>query len=211
MLEKHFLDDQAQMHTPLPSDAPLVGLLLAAGFSRRFGVQNKLLQPLPNGECMAVVAARSLITALPHSVAVIRANVPELSAALKALGLIVVECGEQEQVMADSLKLGLNTVLTAFPQCAGVVIALADMPFIQPQTIQHVANALAQHPLVQPVMAGKPGHPVGFSRALIPELLRMEGDQGAREVVRAHQAQSIHIACEDPGIFRDIDTPADLK
>lgn len=198
------------MHTPSSPDHHPVGLLLAAGFSRRFGTQNKLLQSLANGERMAVAAARHLITALPQTVAVVRAGEPELVAELEELGLSVAVCSDQQQVMADSLKLGLHAALTAFPQLTGVVIALADMPYIQPQTIRQVANALAQHPLAQPVMAGKPGHPVGFSRALVPALQRMEGDQGARMVLRENQASLWQVACEDAGIFKDIDTPADL-
>ena len=198
------------MRTTSSSHVQPVGLLLAAGFSRRFGPQNKLLQRLANGERMAVVAARHLLSALPQSVAVVRASEAELVAELQALGMSVAVCSNQQQVMADSLKLGLDTALKVFPQLTGVVIALADMPYIQPQTIQQVANALVQHPLAQPVMAGKPGHPVGFSRALVPALQQVEGDQGARAVLRAHQASLWQIPCEDTGIFQDIDTPADL-
>jgi molybdenum cofactor cytidylyltransferase len=51
---------------------------------------------------------------------------------------------------------------------------------------------------------------VGFSRALVPALQQVEGDQGARAVLRAHQASLWQIPCEDIGIFQDIDTPADL-
>jgi molybdenum cofactor cytidylyltransferase len=190
---------------------PLIaGILLAGGFSRRFGPQNKLLQPLADGQLVALRAAQALIAALPGSVAVIRTNQPTLSNQLTSLGFKVVECEEQHQQMSDSLKLGLMAAKTAFPAMAGLVIALADMPFIQAGTIQQVAQQLTQARIVQPMYHDQPGHPVGFRSDLIPDLLAIEGDQGARDVLRAHQTEILRFECQDAGVLRDIDTPADL-
>jgi len=195
--------------TPL-STSSIIGILLAGGFSRRFGPQNKLLQPLPNGQSVALSAAQALISALPNSVAVIRTTESTLADALTALGFKVVACEEQHQQMSDSLKLGIVSAQAAFPALTGMVIALADMPFIETETIQQVAQRLAQAPIVQPEYQGQPGHPVGFHHDLIPALLTMTGDEGARAVLRAHQAEVLRFECHDAGILRDIDTPADL-
>lgn len=210
---------------PRPTQAPIVGILLAGGFSRRFGQQNKLLHALPDGQLIALSAAQALIKALPASVAVIRRTESALATELRELGFVVVQCEDKHQQMSDSLKLGVLAAQSAFPHLAGLVIALADMPFIQAETIKQVAAQLAQASIVQtsvdratmaqakivqPVWHGQPGHPVGFSSALIAELLTVEGDQGARAVIHAHQAEVLRWACEDAGILRDIDTPADL-
>jgi len=195
--------------TPL-STSSIIGILLAGGFSRRFGPQNKLLQPLPNGQSVALSAAQALIGALPNSVAVIRTTESTLADALTALGFKVVTCEEQHQQMSDSLKLGIVSAQAAFPALTGMVIALADMPFIHTETIQQVAQQLAQAPIVQPEYQGQPGHPVGFRRELMPALLTVTGDEGARAVLRAHQAEVLRFECHDAGILRDIDTPADL-
>lgn len=193
-----------------PTQRPVVGLLLAGGFSRRFGAQNKLLQPLADGQLMALRAAQALIQALPYSIAVIRGYESSLAGQLMSLGFKVVACEEQHQEMADSLKLGVVTAQTHFPTLSGLVIALADMPYIQAATITRVAQQLTQARLVQPIFQGQPGHPVGFASDLMPELLQVEGDQGARAVLRAHQAEKLRFECQDAGILKDIDTPADL-
>ncbi|WP_292784004.1 nucleotidyltransferase family protein [Methylophilus sp. UBA6697] len=198
------------MAHPDPRPPLIAGILLAGGFSRRFGTQNKLLQPLADGQLVALRAAQALIAALPHSVAVIRANQPTLGNQLTSLGFKVIECEDQHQQMSDSLKLGLMATKNAFPAMTGLVIALADMPFIQAETIQQVAQQLIQARIVQPMYHGQPGHPVGFRSDLIPDLLAIEGDQGARDVLRAHQADILRFECQDAGILRDIDTPADL-
>lgn len=187
-----------------------VGLLLAGGFSRRFGPYNKLTQRLPDGEMIGIRAAKTLIGALPESIAVVREPELAFTENLVALGYRVVICEPAHERMADSLKLGIVSAQAAFPHLSGLVIALADMPFIQGETIRQVAAGLARADIVQPVMQGQSGHPVGFSSHLIPELMTIEGDQGAREVLRAHQAKILRLECQDPGILKDIDTPADL-
>ena len=49
-----------------------VGILLAAGFSRRFGAEDKLMQLLPDGRPLALAAAQNLLVALPRTIAVVR-------------------------------------------------------------------------------------------------------------------------------------------
>lgn len=192
------------------SQSSIVGLLLAGGFSRRFGPQNKLLQRLYNGQPMALVAAKTLISALPKSVAVLRLPATDLTEPMHALGFEVVQCQAQHQEMADSLKLGIDVALQTFPNLTGLVIALADMPFIKPATIREVAQRLTPDNIVQPHYAGNPGHPVGFGSDWITALRQVEGDQGARSILRANQAQVVRFDSPDAGILKDIDTPADL-
>lgn len=198
------------MALPEHNTADMVGLLLAAGFSRRFGTLNKLHHRLAEGDTVAARAARTLITALPRAVAVVREDDTLLAQTMTALGYRVALCDATQQTMSDSLKLGVLTAQTSFPEIKGLVIALADMPFIQAATIQSIAQALSQTQIVQPEYQGQPGHPVGFSHAFIPALMTITGDQGARQVVRAHQAEVQRLVCQDAGILRDIDTPADL-
>lgn len=200
--------------TILPA-SPVVGILLAAGFSRRFGAVDKLLQPV-DGEPMALLAARHLIEALPLSVAVVRTDSP-LATELAAMGFIVTRCDASAQLMADSLVRGLQAA-QAVPTAQGLsvaphgyVIALADMPFIQPATIAGIATTLlAGAPLVQPVFYGQRGHPVAFAHRFYDELLAIRGDQGARAVLKLHADELTLLSTMDEGILRDIDTPADL-
>lgn len=198
------------MTPPDLTQQPVVGILLAAGFSRRFGQHNKLLHPLSDGQQVALSAANALIQALPNSIAVIRDRASALVHPLKSLGFKLAYCETQHQHMSDSLKLGIVTAESEFPQMSGLVIALADMPYIKATTIARVAQHLAHTPIVQPIFHNQPGHPVGFASDLMHELRLIEGDQGARSVLQAHSAEIFRFECEDAGILKDIDTPADL-
>ena len=93
----------------------------------------------------------------------------------------------------------------------GWLVALADMPRIQVATLGRVAAAIAGGAaLAAPVFAGRRGHPVGFAARWQSALLALEGDEGARAILR-HHAPLLHtLASDDPGVLQDVDTPADL-
>ncbi len=120
----------------------MIGILLAAGFSRRFGSADKLLQLLPDGRPIALASAENLIKAIPMSIAVVRPENKVLITLLQKAGLEVVFCNESDQEMADSLTTAIRFSTHLQGADNGFVIALADMPYIQPTTITSVAAEL---------------------------------------------------------------------
>lgn len=186
----------------------IVGVLLAAGFSRRFG-SNKLLYRLPDGRPMVLAAAQQLRAVFPTVVAVIRPDQATLQEMLVGEGLHVVTCLRDAQHMSASLKTAITYADRFVP--SSYVIALGDMPFIQTETIRQVAKKLHIAKIVVPTYQGKRGHPVGIAAEFYTQLLQIEGDEGARSVVAAHQELVMLMTCVDPGILRDIDRLADIE
>ena len=88
------------------------GILLAAGRGFRFG-SNKLLHPLADGTAMVVAAARHLLNALPHSMAVVRPGEEELARLLVAAGMELVVNHEAEEGMGVSLACGVAAAAQA--------------------------------------------------------------------------------------------------
>lgn len=188
----------------------MIGVLLAAGFSRRFGQTNKLLHVLPEGLSIGLTSAKNLINALPVSVAVVQPDSYELAEQLESAGLKVVTC-KIEQGMAYSVATAIRHAGMFAESGDGFVIALADMPFIRSATIEMVANRLSQgYRIVLPTYLGTRGHPVGFAEKLRGELEQLQGDEGARSIIKRHRDTVHAFECEDPGILADIDTRADL-
>jgi molybdenum cofactor cytidylyltransferase len=93
----------------------------------------------------------------------------------------------------------------------GLLVALADMPWIEAATYRAVAQGLSQADLCVPVFGGRRGHPVGFGAWHYGELGRLGGDTGARLLLEKHAASVREVAVPDPAIHRDIDLPADLS
>ena len=182
------------------------GILLAAGSASRFG-SNKLLHPLLTGLPIAVTAARNLKTVLPNSIAVVRPGAEELTALLEAEGLRVVVCANADEGMGASLACAAE----AAGDAEGYLVALADMPFIRASSMDAVREALAGGaPLAAPYFRSRRGHPVGIAGRFRGELLAARGDEGAKKLLAAHAADLVKIPVGDPGVIRDIDTPADL-
>jgi molybdenum cofactor cytidylyltransferase len=189
----------------------MIGILLAAGFSRRFGSADKLLQILPDGRPIALAAAENLIKAIPLTIAVLRPENTALANLLKNAGLKIVFCDTQETEMADSLSAAVHYSAQFSESSVGFVIALADMPYIKPNTIEAIAHALnSGAAIVAPVYQGKRGHPVGFCAKFRNQLEQLTGDEGARAILKRHADQIELLECNDPGVLVDIDTPQDL-
>lgn len=184
----------------------VVGILLAAGSSRRFG-SNKLLAPLADGTPLAVAAASRLIAAVPESIAVVRPGDAALAALFGEQGLCIVECVDAHWGMGHSLAAGI----AAASKADAWLIALADMPAIKPLTYVGLVERLqAGSQLVAPFHADQRGHPVGFAAKFGAELLSLTGDAGARNLFSRHAASLTHLDVDDPGILFDVDTPADV-
>lgn len=197
------------MHLGLHQIKQIVGILLAAGHSRRFGNDDKLLQPLSDSQIMAISSAKNLQQALPNSFAIVRN--PALIKMLKTANIPLIPCPPDAKEMADSLAVAIKHAHTTLAAEA-YVVALADMPYIKPETIAALAGGLAAGAsIVIPTYQGQRGHPVGFSAKFTEELLQLKGDEGARSIIKKYSDDVTLISCEDAGVLRDIDIPDDLK
>lgn len=157
---------------------------------------------------MGVAAAYHLVAALPNTLAIVRPDDVRLAERFEALGLRVVENSQAEQGMGRSLAMGVG----ASADAKGWVVALADMPWIKPETIGAVAQALSQGArLAAPVYQGRRGHPVGFGRQWGDRLQALQGDHGARHLLQAYPDELVLLSTDDPGILLDIDHQDDLN
>ncbi len=185
----------------------IVGVLLAAGRGERFG-GDKLLAPLRDGNPVGLAAARRLVAVLPESIAVVRPEDRVLKQALQAVPIRLVENPDPEAGMGDSLALAVR----ASADAGGWLIALGDMPWIQPETLQALVTRLRSGAsLVAPFHQGRRGHPVGFSAEWGGRLSRLSGDEGARRLLSAEVDRLERIPCGDPGVLRDVDHQNDLE
>lgn len=184
----------------------IVGILLAAGSAKRFGAP-KLLHPLPDGEAVGVTAASTLLQAIPDVIAVVQPGDQALIDAYSQIGIKVVKNTRADEGMGTSLAAGVNATASA----DGWLIALADMPWIQPATITALLDRLKNGAsIVAPAYQGQRGHPVGFSARWQQPLQALSGDKGARGLIANYPDELEVLNTRDAGVLKDIDHPQDL-
>ena len=187
--------------------AKISGILLAAGASTRFG-SSKLLQPLANGEAVGTAAAKTLREVLPDTVVVVRPEDKELIDVLLSLDFKVLENSHAQNGMASSLVEGIK----ATGKSDGWLIALADMPWVKPETIEALKQQLLKgSSMVAPVYKGTRGNPVGFSTKWKDQLMKLQGDKGARDLLAKYASELFLVDTDDQGVLMDIDYPTDLN
>lgn len=184
----------------------IVGILLAAGESRRFG-SRKLLHPLADGTPIGVRSAANLTGAVDRAIAVVAPGDGLLIDRLAKTNVEICACPQSHEGMGASLACGVR----ASADAEGWVIALADMPFVLPSTIALIVQALRDGaPIVAPAYADRRGHPVGISGEYHTELAALSGDIGAKNILQRDRARIVLLPVDDPGIHRDVDTLQDL-
>ena len=210
------------------------GVLLAAGLSSRFGSQ-KLLTILSDGTTLFDRSVRLYLNALVSPLIVVVSG--ELFSAIQerktgsteySIGkdrnsnwyhlktpwgiarLVVNETPETG--MADSLKLGLSA-LSEIERKDGILISLADMPRITPETVERLLAVYRQggKKAVVPVFEERIGHPVIFDEPFFrEEIQNIRGDEGLRSILKRHWQDVAAVPWEDASVVMDVDTPEDM-
>ena len=183
-----------------------VGILLAAGASRRFG-SNKLLHPMDGDTPMLFVTAKKLLSVLPKCITVINEELMPYAAQLEQLGMNVVVNQQPQRGMGTSIACGVE----ASQEAPGWLITLADMPYVKTATLQQLVDRLsAGADIVAPLYRQQRGHPVGFQQRYKDELMALHDDIGARHIIARHQGRLELVPCTDAGVLKDVDAISDF-
>jgi molybdenum cofactor cytidylyltransferase len=189
--------------------APIGGILLAAGESRRMGFPKPLLKI--DGETFLAHAASAMLSAVESLVVVLGAHAVLIRGAVpRDARIAIVENPDFARGQLSSLKIGLRALA---PRCAAAMVHLADHPMVAQATFRAVAREYARShgKIIVARHAGHRGHPVLFDRTIFSELMRAPEEQGARAVLNADPARVTYVDIDDPGVTLDLDTPDDLR
>lgn len=187
----------------------IAGVVLAAGGASRFGAAKQLAEL--DGRPLLEHAIRSIesVPAIERVVVVLGARADEVRAGVDFGATEVVVCDDWATGQSASLKTGIAAIAGA---ADAVVITLGDMPRVTPQVIARFADLAAEHGAqarARAVYDGVPGHPVVLGSAFFDAVAEIDGDIGARDLLRGIGVERIE--CSHLSDAVDIDTPADLE
>ena len=115
-----------------------------------------------------------------------------------------------EQLVNDDAAAGIGTSVALAARwaagCDTLLIMLADMPLVSPETLDKLAAARGPAAVAYP--GNDPGVPACFPAHLFPALEALTGDSGAGRVLRGlANVTLIETSAEE---LRDVDRPEDL-
>jgi molybdenum cofactor cytidylyltransferase len=183
-----------------PENSVLV--LLAAGRSERFGNVGSKLEEAFLGRPLGYHVAVAL-EAVPFMARVAIVGGGRLDYA--RYGFTHIHNEDPAKGMSQSVRLGVAEAIRL--GAAAVVIALADMPRVTATHIHHLFDATDDEDSVVASSDGKAAKPpVLFGRAQFDALLTLEGDAGARDMVKRGR----HVVT-NPAELIDVDTREELE
>jgi len=183
-------------------------VVLAAGTSTRMGAVKQLLHV--GGKTLLENVLHNLSRAQVRDIIVVLGNAAEEIRQRVPLEDVRVVMNEAYR---DGMGTSLRTGLAAIdPGAEAALVVLADQPFVQPGTIEHlIEQYLQRRPQIAiPMYRGFRGNPVLLDRAVFPELMNLTGDIGCRAIFGAHTENILKVPVEDIGVLLDVDTKADL-
>ena len=193
----------------------LHAVVLAAGQGSRFGGA-KLVEPWNGAPVLHGALAAAFAAPVQTVTVVTGAHSGPIAACARAFAEGRADAARLRIVHADGhaegLAASLRAAVESLPEGAGgMLLFLGDMPSVPAAIAQPLADALASGaPAAAPSCDGRRGHPAVISSALFPDLLKLQGDRGAAQVLAALGERLALIETSDLGVLYDVDTREDL-
>jgi molybdenum cofactor cytidylyltransferase len=187
---------------------PCALLILAAGGSKRMGRPKQLLsvggEPLVRKVTLAALGSN-----LRPAIVVLGAQAHGIRPHLEDLAVSIVENPRWQDGVASSLRTGVGAVMRVAPHARGLIVILADQPRLTAAHLTSIESAqrASGRTIVASDYGDHLGPPAYFGCRHFAALQALQGDVGARELLRAFAAETI---AAPAGSGDDLDSPGDF-
>lgn len=183
------------------AEAPVSGLVLAAGGSSRLGRPKQLL-PYGPGTLLDQVLGTARGCRFAQLLCVVGAAADQVRAHVDLTGVTVVENRSFGEGCSSSIVAALTAV---DPRSQALVLMLGDQPGASTATVAALIAHRGDAPVAACAYADGRGHPLLFARSMFGELARLHGDKGVWKLLDRHAADVVDVPVSG-AIPRDVDT-----
>jgi molybdenum cofactor cytidylyltransferase len=202
---------------PQPRDEPVItghniaAVVLAAGRSTRMGGPNKLLAEIAGRPLVRIAVEQALASRAKPVIVVTGHERERVEAVLKGLSVQFVHNPDFAVGLGGSVRTGIAAVPAA---ADGAIVCLGDMPQVDAALIDRLIAGFSPEQgalAVVPTIEGQRGNPVLWSRRFFPDLMAIEGDVGARNLINRYGEAVVEVPVTGKGALVDVDTPEALR
>jgi molybdenum cofactor cytidylyltransferase len=186
--------------------APIAGIILSGGASRRMGTPKALL--LFKNETFLDRLIRVLSSVCDPIVVVVGRHADQIRSGVeRGREVLFAENPDPDRGMLSSLQCGLALVPDA---ARAAMFVPVDHPNIEVSTVETLAARFHSDrpPVTVPTYAGEHGHPVCIARQLVDELLALPPGAKASDVIHRHVSRTIYLEVADSAVITDVDDPS---
>lgn len=183
-------------------------VILAGGASTRLGKPKQLLQY--HGKTLLNHAVNEAMNAKADAVVVILGKNADLfQKEIDKEKVRVVINRDWEEGMASSVRLGLDTLLKTKPYMDAVIFMVCDQPHISSSVLNELITTQQKttKQIVTCNYGGSMGPPALFHKKYFRELAKLNGDVGAKNIIRQNMNDVATVLFPEGKI--DIDTQED--
>ena len=184
-------------------------IILAAGLSRRMTLGNKLLLEKNNVPIIKTTLERIKASKVEEIIIVLGKDSKLILNLIKYEKIKFSINKNYQYGISSSIKKGIEKVDY---KSDGVIICLGDMPLIKTSTYNKIISAFYTNNKkknIIPYFKKKKGNPVLFSKNFFESLMRIKGDEGAKQLMKTKQKDFISLSTSDKGILEDIDNESE--
>lgn len=195
----------------VPADAGIAAIVLAAGASRRFGEDNKLLALVDGRPLIARVVNALSIGGVADIIVVTGHDGSNVEATLRGRPVRFVPNESWRTGMGSSIAAGAAALDDGV---TGAFVVPGDMPLLSPQLIAALISAFEANKhekIIYPATtAGEQRNPVLWPRRHFGALLSLPPEKGAKALLQLVTSECVAVVATD-AVLSDIDTPAQLE
>ncbi len=198
------IQPRMQPHQPCSGVA---AVLLAAGSSNRMRGEDKLMRKVGGIPMLRHCVKAALGSDIDQCIVVLKKDATDHKNALQGLPVKIVETRDASLGMSASLRTGI-LALDNTPKA--ILVGLTDMPDLTSDHFNKVITAHDPHKnrfIVCPTsLTGKRGHPVLFDTKFTENLTGLQGDTGAKGILKTVPEWVYEVPLDD-AVLLDLDTP----